>query len=401
MRFSAYGERYELLAGYADEGITRERARARLDEILDRVRRREWRPPVRQPASREPDPLFKDFAERWFRGIEDDLSRGGKIDYLWQLNNHLIPFFGAHRLSEITIEEVDRYRRTKLAENPMPPRKRLNATSINKTITRLAQIMELAMEYHPDVVRANAARGRRRRLKSIRPRRTFLEPDEVVVVLKAAEQLDRKAQKRHVEPMGRRAIVSLLALAGPRAGELCALKIRDIDFANGLVKFSSKSDAGDREVPLVGRLHDELISYLLLARGDARPDEPAFVTRRGGMRDPHNLRRRVVDPVLVLANEMLESVSRPSLQSITPHSFRRTFISLMLAAGENPRDVMEWVGHADPGLTMSIYAQVLKRGPSTKQLARDLVSFGDNVGQPPKTGLTVVDGRRRAANKSA
>lgn len=67
---------------------TRERARARLDEILDRVRRREWRPPMRQLASREPDPLFKDFAERWFRGIEDDLSRGGKIDYLWQLNNH-------------------------------------------------------------------------------------------------------------------------------------------------------------------------------------------------------------------------------------------------------------------------------------------------------------------------
>lgn len=160
----------------------------------------------------------------------------------------------------------------------MPPRKRLSATSINDTITRLAQIMELAMEYHPDVVRANAARGRRRRLKSIRPRRTFLEPDEVVVVLTAAEQLDRKAQKRHAEPMGRRAIVSLLALACPRAGELCALKIRDMDFANGLVKFSSKSDAGDREVPLVGRLHDELISYLSCWRAEM----PA---RRAGLRD--------------------------------------------------------------------------------------------------------------------
>jgi integrase len=104
--------------------------------------------------------------------------------------------------------------------------------------------------------------------------------------------------------------------------------------------------------------------------------------------------------VIVRADELLAKENRPSLQAITPHSIRRTFISLMLAAGENPRDVMEWVGHADPGLTMSIYAHVLKRGPDAKRLARELVSFGDNVGRadkpPPRASLKPLTKTRRS-----
>ena len=46
---------------------------------------------------------------------------------------------------------------------------------------------------------------------------------------------------------------------------------------------------------------------------------------------------------------------------ITPHSLRRTYISLMLEVGANPRVVMQQVGHSDAGLTLRIYAQVMKR----------------------------------------
>lgn len=43
---------------------------------------------------------------------------------------------------------------------------------------------------------------------------------------------------------------------------------------------------------------------------------------------------------------------------------RRTYISLMLEAGENPRMVTAQVGHTDAGLTLRIYAQVMKRRES-------------------------------------
>ena len=96
-------------------------------------------------------------------------------DYEWQLRGHLLPFFGNHRLSQITIAEVDRYRGDEGAESPLgAPRRwrsgarasrrrrtrpgdakwlasghagRCGAVSINKTITRLGQILEVAVEY--------------------------------------------------------------------------------------------------------------------------------------------------------------------------------------------------------------------------------------------------------------
>ena len=37
-------------------------------------------------------------------------------DYRWSLTHHLLPFFAEHRLSEITVREVDRYRAAKMAE---------------------------------------------------------------------------------------------------------------------------------------------------------------------------------------------------------------------------------------------------------------------------------------------
>ena len=47
--------------------------------------------------------------------------------------------------------------------------------------------------------------------------------------------------------------------------------------------------------------------------------------------------------------------------SVTAHTFRRTFITLMLEAGAPVPYVQAQVGHEDPTTTLAIYAQVLKR----------------------------------------
>jgi len=38
-------------------------------------------------------------------------QEGTRLDYRWQLSHHLLPLFKDHRLSQITIAEVDRYRK--------------------------------------------------------------------------------------------------------------------------------------------------------------------------------------------------------------------------------------------------------------------------------------------------
>lgn len=47
------------------------------------------------------------------------------------------------------------------------------------------------------------------------------------------------------------------------------------------------------------------------------------------------------------------------MPDVTPHSLRRTFISLLLAAGADVPYVMAQAGHSDPKMTLGLYAKVI------------------------------------------
>jgi integrase len=108
-------------------------------------------------------------------------------------------------------------------------------------------------------------------------------------------------------------------------------------------------------------LHDELLAYRA-TRADAELSEPAFPTRSGARRDRRNINRRVIAPAVRAANALRTERREPPLPgSITAHTFRRTFITLMLEAGAPVPYVQAQVGHEDPTTTLQLYAQVIKR----------------------------------------
>jgi predicted XRE-type DNA-binding protein len=109
LRFRAYGRRQYVTLGAVDDGWTRSKAEEALRHTLADVERGIWRPPEREPvpAPEQPaDPTFHEFASRWFADNEAGWRPNTRVDYQWQLSNHLLPFFAAHRLSQITIAEV-------------------------------------------------------------------------------------------------------------------------------------------------------------------------------------------------------------------------------------------------------------------------------------------------------
>jgi hypothetical protein len=73
----------------------------------------------------------------------------------------------------------------------------------------------------------------------------------------------------------------------------------------------------------------------------------------------------------------MASGRNPLPEGITPHSLRRTFISLLLATGEEVPYVMRQVGHSDPKVTLSIYAQVMYRGKGERERLK-IVSGGSD-----------------------
>jgi integrase len=157
------------------------------------------------------------------------------------------------------------------------------------TITRLAQILELAVEY--GYLPANPASGRRRRAKAAAPRRQWLEPEQVRPLVDAGSLRGQRGGNLTQDPRTR-ALLPTLICGGLRIGEALALPWRDIDLANGrLLVRESKTYAGLRTVDLSAELRDELIGYKL-ASIDTDPDRLVFGTGSGRQDTRQNVRKR-------------------------------------------------------------------------------------------------------------
>ncbi|MGH2926220.1 MAG: tyrosine-type recombinase/integrase [Solirubrobacterales bacterium] len=367
IRFYAYGKRRYVTLGRSDEGWDRRHAERELGHVLADVERGIWRPIGPDPGPEtDPDPTFHEFASQWYEGLRHEGLRETTLaDYHWQLSSHLLPFFARHRLSEITIEQVDRYRRVKVGEE------RLSPTSINKTITRLGQILEVAVER--ELILRNPAKvgGKRRKLKTRQPERSYLDrTDQLESLLGAAGELDQIGRG----PKNRRLLLATLLFAGLRLSEALNLRWRDVDLAARRLRvIDSKTDAGVREVELLPLLCEELATHKAGWR-NLSGSELVFATGTGGAQNPSNVRNRILAGSVKLANECREQAGLgPLPQGLTPHSLRRTFISLLLAAGEDPPYVMRQVGHSDPKVTLGIYAQVMLRKGGERERLRALV----------------------------
>jgi len=406
-RIRAYGERHYVALGYSWKGYTRNDADTELQNILADVRRGIWRPPVTQPAPEiAQDPTFYEFASRWFETSKGEWRASTRLDYEWQLSHHLLPFFKDHRLSQITIAEVDRYRQAKVAEaraieaaaakgKPIVDtytdkrgcerkrkRRPLSVTSTNKTITRLGQILEVAVEY--GLVPANPAKGRRRRLKPQRSAPVWLDRTEhIEALLSAAGALDDRAKLKggHDQKGGlvyRRALLATFVFAGPRIGELTALRWRHVDLAGGRITVrDSKTDAGMRQIDLLPALHDELAAYKAQAP-DTTPDAFVFPSAKLTKMSQENIRGRVLEKAIEKANDKLISAGDvPLPEGLTPHKLRHTYASILVALGVDPGSVMDQLGHADPGFTLRVYRHAMRRDPAAKARLRTLVGGAD------------------------
>jgi integrase len=71
---------------------------------------------------------------------------------------------------------------------------------------------------------------------------------------------------------------------------------------------------------------------------------------------------RVIEEAASLAGERLAAKGMSPLPHTTPHTLRRTYISIALIANKfDVKFVMSQVGHANSSMTMDVYAQVEQR----------------------------------------
>lgn len=176
--------------------------------------------------------------------------------------------------------------------------------------------------------------------------------DELAPLLDAARGDERLQQLDLVD------LVEFTAGTGARISEVVALTWDDIDLeagtatiranvvratGQGLIRQDhSKTDAGTRTLTLPGALVGILVDRRV--KGGPNPHGLVFPTVVGNLRDPRNTSR-----------DWADARKRLNLPEYTFHSFRKTVATALDQAGLSARDIAEYLGHADPSLTMGVY----------------------------------------------
>jgi integrase len=385
-RVRAYGRRHRIDLGTNHEGWSVERARVELDRILQQVERGTWEPPSRNgdaSAAIDAEETVHVTASRWWQRRKAELAPNTRLDYRWRLD-HILRHLAPDTTAELDAHRVDTFR-GELEGAGLAPR------SVNMILDLLAQILDDAVEY--ELLTANPARGKRRRVKVPKPARTFLEPDMVVDLLDVAEEWERSVPPH--QRYGRRAFLATLCLAGPRISELTHTTVGRLDLDAAGLELGLKTAAGiDRHLELSAFLGDELRTHVESLPPALRERHgsglPLFPTRTGGRLNPSNIRNRLlagtrardgkgpIKGVVERTNEKRAAQGRMLLPvTVTPHTVRRTFASLCFFAGRDLRWVMGQLGHDDPRMTLGVYAQCMKRTRIDDEVVWRLMRFGD------------------------
>ena len=148
-----------------------------------------------------------------------------------------------------------------------------------------------------------------------------------------------------------RAILELLYGCGLRVSELCGLRISQVYLNEGFVRVVGKGDK-ERLVPLGEPAADAFRAWL-----DIRP-EPAEAAYQDSAF--LNLRDTPLSRVSVFKMIKKQALLAGVDKEISPHSFRHSFATHLIAGGADLRIVQEMLGH-ESILTTEIYTHIDSR----------------------------------------
>jgi integrase len=271
---------------------------------------------------------IRDLGERYLASKSDRAPRTVET-YSHSVRKVIIPRIGDLSVSEATAERLQRALDVIAAENGPGEAKKARAV--------LSGMMGLAAR--SDAVKANPVRE----LAQIQAKAKGATPvplAELPALLECVAADDRARSTDLAD------LIEFLAGTGVRISEAIGLDSSDVEFiapagvpSIGAVVTvrKSKTNAGERRITVPAG-----VATMLAGRELA--DRPLFPTPLGKRRDRRNT-----------AAEWQAARERLALPGYTFHSFRKTVATALDQAGLSARDIAEYLGHANPSITMNTY----------------------------------------------
>ncbi len=337
----------------------------------------------------------REVVEASMRASTDKLKPKTVAGYEQAYRLHVLPVFGARRITSITSQEVERWVGDLSAKG-------LSPASVGGTFVALNKVFRYAQRH--DLVAKNPCTG------TELPRREAQEmrcPAPTQVEALAAE-LDAFA------PYG--LLVRFAAYTGLRAGELAGLQVRDVNLLRKTVRVertlqrtkggwsltSPKSERSTRTVPLRDALVLAMQEYLSTHPRRSEPDAQLWPGRvQGG----HGANKSALDYSRPLDHQSFyryyfkPALRRAGLPSVQFHDLRHSYASIMAAAGVDIYKVSRWMGHVGISTTDAIYTHLFHTdyGADMARLDAYVMITGDLPRASPSIGLAA----RRQANRNS
>ena len=156
--------------------------------------------------------------------------------------------------------------------------------------------------------------------------------------------LDTAAQSKKFAPRDK-ALFELMYSSGLRRSEVTGLKIKDVNYFNGVVKVLGKGNK-ERLVPVTDAALQAIKDYLA-SRPNPQPEDALFLNNKGKPLTGDGL-------AYIFKNT---TISAHLARKVTPHSLRHSFATHLLNNGCDLRSLQEMLGHSSLAATQ-VYTHV-------------------------------------------
>ena len=289
---------------------------------------------------------IKEWAEEWLKTYKSGVSKNTYSFYENIVNKHIIPTIGKKRLSSLKKVHIQGILNKLIDEGKFSTAKNVRLT--------INQILEQALEN--EYLHKNVAKNIKLPKKPKNTKRALNEFEKSLIFKAELEDNERL-------------FLLIMLYAGLRRGEALALTINDIDRDKNIIcvhqnlifdknkpeiKPSPKSDAGNRNVPIVLALQNFLYPYIDKMNGNY------IFTMKNGELITKSSFRKMWDRIIKKLNAAAGGTSKKTIiaDDITPHIFRHTYATMLYYAGVDLKTAQQLLGHSSSQITLDIYTHL-------------------------------------------
>ncbi|GAA1669000.1 site-specific integrase [Kribbella yunnanensis] len=320
---------------------------------------------------------LKQYVEGWLDGHEMEIKPSTLAGYREWLARHVYPKIGSMRLQAVSSATL-----TKLYKDLSTKGGRHGTGVSSRSIEYINAILRKALNdaVHADrLIPSNPCKTAKRPRREAKPLGTVWSAEELRMFL------------QHAESHRLFAFFRLSAYSGARRGELLFLRWANVDFEKGAIRIQGTAgmvggkrlegtpkSGRERTVPLdkrtltILREHQARQAVEQMTAGDAWLGEDYVFTTGLGRPVPPDTVTNLISVLIRQFNEPAipgtrktprQKLPRPAhpLPPARLHDLRHVHATLLLIAGVPVHVVAERLGHADPAITLRVYAHVIRQ----------------------------------------